>query len=113
MGSGDSTATTAGLTTDELSALSGEPLEDVRRWAELGLLPGEEGTLPRRTPLDHSSSLPIVRRLRTVEFAGCAVGVAPAPGGGVTGLAPTSARNFPLASYSRRYCSRLRTTPCT
>lgn len=47
MGSGDSTATTAGLTTDELSALSGEPLEDVRRWAELGLLPGEEGTLPR------------------------------------------------------------------
>ncbi len=37
----------AGLTIAELSSLSGEPLDEVRDWAELGLLPGEDGTLPR------------------------------------------------------------------
>lgn len=31
----------------ELSTLSGEPIEEIRRWAELGLLPGPEGSLPR------------------------------------------------------------------
>jgi class 3 adenylate cyclase/YHS domain-containing protein len=36
-----------GLTLAELSALSGEPMDEVRHWAELGLLPGEDGTLPR------------------------------------------------------------------
>lgn len=39
--------TSTGLTLDELSALSGEPVEEIRRWAELGLLPGEEASLPR------------------------------------------------------------------
>jgi adenylate cyclase len=36
-----------GLTVAELSALSGEPIEEIRHWAELGLLPGKEGSLPR------------------------------------------------------------------
>ncbi len=36
-----------GLTLAELGALSGEPVEELRHWAELGLLPGEEGSLPR------------------------------------------------------------------
>jgi class 3 adenylate cyclase/YHS domain-containing protein len=36
-----------GLTIAALSALSGEPMDEVRQWAELGLLPGEDGTLPR------------------------------------------------------------------
>jgi transcriptional regulator with XRE-family HTH domain len=36
-----------GLTLAELGALSGEPVDEIRHWAELGLLPGEEGSLPR------------------------------------------------------------------
>jgi adenylate cyclase len=36
-----------GLTLAELSDLSGEPIEEIRDWAELGLLPGEDGSLPR------------------------------------------------------------------
>ncbi len=36
-----------GLTLAELGALSGEPIEEIRHWAELGLLPGKDGGLPR------------------------------------------------------------------
>jgi class 3 adenylate cyclase/YHS domain-containing protein len=39
--------TPTGLTLDELSALSGERIEDIRHWHELGLLPVEDGALPR------------------------------------------------------------------
>jgi hypothetical protein len=67
----------------------------------------------KRNQLYSSSSFPLTRLLRTVGFVGVAPGLASGVGGADTARVPTSERNFPFVSYSRRYCIRFLTTPCT